>query len=402
VRIGIGAMLLSTALVALLPGLTGHRSLDGSINARFDIVSAPIEGTVLLTPPQVGTYVSVNEQLLTIRNPRVNRAVAASLSAEFEAARNRIRDLEEQRRRLAQLKSELGRRLRTYQAAMGGMLEQQIAISSKRGVMLEARQTASLSEFQRYETLEGRGILSVSAVEKARAAEAVTSAEVEVELLTLGRLKRQLRAVREGVFPGEGHNDAPYSRQRQDELAIHIADIDARLGENRTREAQIAKQLAEERRRVESLESTVIRAPMDGIVWRADVVAGSNVTVGNELIRILNCQRLFVDIVLAEAEFDEIYPRREVEVRLLGHDRLLHGNVMWVRGNAAVLDEDRLAASLPVIGGRNARIRLELHESHLNSDHGNFCHVGRSVQVRFPSGGLPLTRWVRSLWFSLL
>jgi hypothetical protein len=46
VRITVGIMLLVGAVMAILPTLTGYTSLDGTVNARISIVSAPIDGTV--------------------------------------------------------------------------------------------------------------------------------------------------------------------------------------------------------------------------------------------------------------------------------------------------------------------------------------------------------------------
>ncbi|MFC7664795.1 hypothetical protein ACFQWF_21855 [Methylorubrum suomiense] len=45
VRILVGLALLAIAVLVMLPGLTGYTSLDGTVNARFAVVSAPIEGS---------------------------------------------------------------------------------------------------------------------------------------------------------------------------------------------------------------------------------------------------------------------------------------------------------------------------------------------------------------------
>jgi hypothetical protein len=55
VRVLVGLLLLGVAVLAFLPALTGFTSLDGTVNARFAVIAAPIEGTVQNTPPKVGT-----------------------------------------------------------------------------------------------------------------------------------------------------------------------------------------------------------------------------------------------------------------------------------------------------------------------------------------------------------
>ncbi len=52
-RILVGISLFAVAIVLLLPGLTGFTSLDGTVNARFAIVNAPIDGEVAETPQKL-------------------------------------------------------------------------------------------------------------------------------------------------------------------------------------------------------------------------------------------------------------------------------------------------------------------------------------------------------------
>jgi hypothetical protein len=141
--------------------------------------------------------------------------------------------------------------------------------------------------------------------------------------------------------------------------------------------------------------------PFDGVIWRNSVVIGTNVVVGNELQRILDCRDLFVDMLVSESDFDEIFPGRLAEVRLIGRSDVLLGTVLSARGSAAVVTETVLAASPPVSGDKNARIRVALAPSAINTDFANFCQVGRTAQVRFETRTFPLKRWLNALWFSI-
>jgi len=66
-----------------------------------------------------------------------------------------------------------------------------------------------------------------------------------------------------------------------------------------------------------------------------------------------------------------------------------------------VVDEAALAAKPPQTRGKDARIRVSISDSDLQSDYANFCQVGRSVQVRFRSRSFPLKHWFQALWFSI-
>lgn len=401
IRIFVGILLLGTALIAILPVMTGYTSLDGTVNARFVVVSAPVEGTVENTPPKVGVVTPIGQPLLTIRNERVNRAVAASLSAELETARICLNIYDIQRRQLQRVRDDLAERLLQYQDAAVRALEQDIAILGQRASVNQVQQQAADAELRRRQTLGASGIVATSHVEQARAAQAASTGQGFSTAMEIDRLKNQLDALRRGVYLGDGRNDVPYSRQRQDEVTIHLADLDSRVRENETRAEHIEKQLTEELARIKKLEFAVIAMPFDGVIWRNNVVEGSNVVVGNELLRILDCRDLFVDILVDEVDYDEIFPGRSAQVRLLGRSETVAGTVISVRGSAATVEEPVLAASPPQSRGRAARIRVALEASSLNADFTNFCQVGRTVQVRFESRRLPIRRWIDSLWFSI-
>jgi hypothetical protein len=65
------------------------------------------------------------------------------------------------------------------------------------------------------------------------------------------------------------------------------------------------------------------------------------------------------------------------------------------------MDDAVLAAKPPQARGKDARIRVSILDTNLQSDYANFCQVGRSVQVRFKSRNFPLKHWFYALWFSI-
>jgi multidrug resistance efflux pump len=400
-RITVGLLLVGTAAIVLLPSLTGYTSLDGTLNARFTVIAAPIEGTIVYTPPKAGTPLNEGQSVIAIQNERVNKAVLAALSAEETSARDRVTALRREREELALLRDSLADRLQAYQRATVTYLHQELTVLRKRIEMAQAHEVASQAEFTRRYTLGTSGIVAASSVEQARAAGVNSTGQIEIARVAAEQLEHKLIAVRAGIFVGDGQNDVPYSRQRQDEVTVRISDIDTRIADSETRAVQIAKQMAEENERVRSLSAASLTAPFSGVVWRNNVVDGSNVVVGNELVRLLDCRDLFVDILVPELDYDEIFPGRQAEVRLLGRGDVVKGWVLSVRGNAAVVEEVTLAATPPKSHGRDAKIRVAVEHSALNGDFSNFCQVGRTAQVRFEKRTLPWRRWMKSAWFSI-
>ncbi|WP_429809797.1 HlyD family efflux transporter periplasmic adaptor subunit [Ensifer sp. B1-9] len=401
-RITVGILLLTLAVVVLLPGLTGFTSLDGTVNARLAVINAPIDGEIGQAPPRIGTPVAEKETLLTIRNDRVNRTVLASLHVEGKTAADRVSALERERDELVALRGQLADRLEIFKSATIASLERELRILRKRVEVSQAQDLVAKVDINRRQELESKGIFTRKMVEAAEAAGAATGGEVEISNLSLELLEQRLAALRQGIFVvGDGQNDVPYSRQRQDEVIVRINDLNTRIAENRTRAEQTERQLAEEEKRVRSLELAEVSSPFSGVVWSRNVVNGSNVILNNELMRILDCRELFVDILVPEVDYDEIYPGREAEVRLLGRSEVFKGKVQAVKGSSAVVEKDNLAAKEPEAEERDARIRVQLLPSALNTDFGNFCQVGRTAQVRISRQNLQLTQWIKGLWFNL-
>lgn len=401
VRLAVGILLLLVGIVAVLPALTGYSSLDGTVNARFTIIFAPIEGVVTNTPPKAGTPVEESAELLGIRNDRIARSAEAQIEADLYAAQERLAAAKEQQATLAQLQDELRKRLSEHQKANVENLNQEIEIRRQQLESVTAHEHATRSDLTRQQTLVANGFASRKTVETASDSAATAVGEEDNSRSKLTQLEAQLAALKRGIFVGQDRNDVPYSQQRMDEITIQLAALRYAQEDQQALAIRLQKQLVQERTRNGILHAIGVNMPFTGVVWRNNVVEGSNVIAGTELLRVLDCSDLFVDIIVPEVNFDMIYPGRDAEIRLLGRSEVLKGKVSSVRGNAAVVDQVTLAATPPKSLGNSAQIRIDLPPSSLETDYQNFCQVGRTVQVRFASRSFPLGRWLKSLWFSV-
>jgi multidrug resistance efflux pump len=407
-RVLVGVLLLSAAILAVLPSFTGYTSLDGTVNARFAVISSPIEGVVSDTPPKVGTALPQDTSVFFIANDRIARTAEAQLDADLGASKEKLRALEAQAKDLSVLKADLVGRLKEYQQASITSIQQEIVIRQQRIATAQANKISAEADLSRKQTLGATGVVAGSSVEQARAASVSATSEQNIAKAELERLQRQLDALKRGTFVGEGRNDVPYSQQRTDEVTIQLANVEAQIRIEKARIQQLSRQLLLERSRNDRLSFASVQVPFKGVIWRNNVVAGSNVLVGNELMRLLDCRDLFVDILVAEVNYDEIKPGDPADVRLLGTSQIIGGHVVSVRGSAAAVEDVVLAASPPKSQGKNARIRVALDPSDMQADYPNFCQVGRTVQVRFARAGSslqatvdPVVNWVKGLWFSI-
>lgn len=401
VRIAVGLTLLVLGVIVVLPSLTGYTSLDGTVNARLVGIAAPIEGTVIDAAPPAGTTLTAGEHLLTIKNERINRFGLSELQAELKATEDTVKSVALQQSHLVALRDDLQQRYTTYRDAMLRNIDNEIVSQQERIGANVAREQEKKSDLGRKQQLRISGHLSEAELARAQAGERVAAHELEGSQTELDRLKRKRDAVQKGIFIEEGRNDVPYSLQRIDEVSMALLTLVTRRDELDARVVKLKQQIADEEGRLNKLGYAVIRTQTDGVMWRTLVVAGSNVIVGTPLLDILNCRDLFVDILVHEVNYDDIYPGREAEVRLYGRDEGIKGHVAFVRGSRADFEDKVLAAALPRTEGKYAKIRVELNQSAMNSDYQNFCQVGRSAHVRFPTRGFPLAHWFKRLWFSI-
>ncbi len=400
-RIMVGVLLLGAGILVLLPGLTGTSSLDGTVNARFVVISSPIQGVVQRSPPRVGTRVPEGETVLEIRNERLASEGPQDLQGELTAIRRRLDGLATQKVQLEELRADLLARLESYQDAAARNLQQTLSSQRERIGVGEARVAETQATLSRALQLRARELTTETDIERSRAANLAARREVDISRNELERLQGQLAAARGGIYVGEGRNDVPYSRQRLDEVSIALAELGVRQTDLEALEARTRQRITLEEEQRRALGEAPVASPISGVVWRNNVVEGSNVIVGTELMRVLDCRNLFVDILVSEGHYDNIVPGQGAEVRLYGSGLVFPGVVESVRGSSAVVEEPTLAAVPPQGSARNARIRLRLNPSELNRDYQNFCQVGRTVQVRFRSGEYPFMTWLRGLWFSI-
>jgi multidrug resistance efflux pump len=101
----------------------------------------------------------------------------------------------------------------------------------------------------------------------------------------------ELAAAQRGVFVGVGSNDRPRYMQRADQLEQQVSNLAESLAERDQRLARLTEQLAEEKARYGALAAAEIIAPAKDRVWETSISPGQRVHRGQELLRVLDCDR---------------------------------------------------------------------------------------------------------------
>ncbi|CAA7621921.1 HlyD family secretion protein [Magnetospirillum sp. SS-4] len=379
-----GGGMLSLGAWLVVPPLLNTISIDAVVNARIVVLRSPIEGKVEQGVAPVGAEVMAGQKMVTILNDRQDASFSGELKTERESLTRRISALDEQSAALNAMLADLDARASAYRnstriRASGRLNEAEAGL---KGVQAQAEEAAS--RVRRHRMLAEKGFIATARVEESEAAHRLAAAEVDRHKSEVARMRDELRSIDGNVFLGDGQNDVPYSRQRMDEVRLRLQEIAARRDEYATRVEAIDRQITVETDRLRYQASFTQPSPISGVVWRSFVTPGTDVVIGTELMEVLDCSNLFLDVSLAERHFDSIRPGNVAEVRLIGSDDVVEGVVKSVRGAASVTDDRHLAARLPGRKDRELQVIITLPKT-VGTNAANFCQVGRSAKVVFQS-----------------
>src|SRR5579859_148400 len=385
-RIGLGIALLLAGASIYAPEILYTASSDAIVNARIVTISAPIEGRVATAPPTEGTVVAANAPLLTIENPALDRSRLIELESDRDKARNELAGLRRLSDVLDQELKGLEQQVAAYQAATVSRLESVARENQAEADGLRAAATAAQHEYDRKRLLLNAGVVSAAVLDQVEQAALRTRAEAEHAALAAKRAAQELTSARTGVYVGQDRNDVPYSQQRADELRVRQAEVAAQAAALAAHLAQFDQQIATETERTSRLSSVELRAPTAGVVWRPHVVASSAVGRETELLTLIDCSSLFVTATFSGRRFDDLRHGEPATVRVIGSDVAYAGTVVDVRAVESADREERFAAPLPKLGGRQVLAIIRLDDAQAMAS-GNYCNVGRKVEVRFANLG---------------
>jgi multidrug resistance efflux pump len=390
IRIALGLALIAIAgwlatAWLLTPSLWTITSNQAVVNAQIRSLHSPIEGIVKTQPPAVGKAVTAGSPLLTIENSLVDDSHLEELKTEAASLAERVVALRSQHKVLENLKERMSANARNYHEAAVRRLQRQVEEAKSLAAAAEA--LAKQRDYKKDQLAKLVGGLNVSQLEMVTAGlarEAAKSKAAQASF-TVSRLTEELQSVREGSFTGfvDGRNDVPYSEQRVHEIDILQNEITAKIQEHSTRHAQIEKQLRIEQERLKRQAGYRLNAPIDGIVWRQPVTAGTPIIRETELLQLLDRKEIFVDALVNGKYFGAIQPGDPVLIKLIGSHADVEGVVKDIVGQVALGDEHSLAAMVPKPAKQEIHVLVSFASGPGSTDNFQSYHIGQPVEVRF-------------------
>lgn len=385
IRISVGVILLIVFIISVVPNFYLQTSSDGIITARTTTITSPIEGVLHFAKNiRYGDHLKKGDIIGEVVNNRVDYSILQELITEKKTLEGRIESYTKRIKKYKALNVDLQKALDNFQKYSANRFRSQVKQAENEIKHQVAEFDRAKKEFLAVKRLEQVRAVRTRELEKAEANFLKASEKLGQSKEHLKELKNSLEAAEAGTFLGEGNNDSPYSKQRMDQLVIELALADTALREAKSRIEGIKQHIEKERDRIKKVEKFKIIAPFQGLIWRKPLTEGSTVAKGNDLIVMLDCSSIFLDVVLSESQFDYIKAGQKVKYRLFGDTDFYDGTIVAMRGAQTKSDDKNLAAFLKKDEKKVFRAWIKINTKELDLTPANYFQVGRHVQVRLP------------------
>jgi multidrug resistance efflux pump len=359
-------------------------SSSAFVNAELMRITAPIAGQLSSELPVKGHFVAQPSNVTLVKSYTWDKRRLFDLERQQAEANEKFKLATKQLAEVATLDGELQQRVRAHRDGIVKRLYHEIAEASaeKAGCLAEGLHRHDIST--RMKSLVQAGNTSQIRSAEVQAKQEATATKCEMASARIGRFKAELASVENGVYVRDATNDVPYSQQQRERLFLRRQELETEAHQQRSRAAQLALELVDERRRVDQLGQFKVTLPAHHVVWSVPVSTGSAVTEGQAVLDLVDCNHRFVAVELPEREFEQIQPSDPAWVRLIGGEQWHQGQVRQVRGSAARGDDRLLAASVPLATPGHITVEVSIPDDEpLAGVARGYCGIGRLAEVRF-------------------
>ena len=377
--------LLATGCYAITSSISTVTSSNAVVTAYTVALRTPIDGSISASNLRIGQRVEEGSLLATIGNPLVDQKPLSEFQIRLEKAEATSKAIAAEISSLLTFHSELEARSAAFVSATVARLEGLYAETQAKLAAANLNQKLAGLTLQRRHALEETGHASIADLDKAQSDFEVALQEVAVQQGALAALGAQLSAARNGIVADNNGTDAPYSKQRADEIAMRIGEL---RREQQAVDAEIERTelgVKEERSHIDKLAKSNLNAPMTGMVWKVSATSGERVGVGDNVAQIVDCGSAFLMASIPQDRVPDIEVGSEVEYRLSGDTQKRIGQVVSVTGDVAESERNLAAVPLVSAGSPTAIVRVGIEKE------ASQCLVGRTARVVFPSASRGLS-----------
>lgn len=373
-RLIIGAVIAAVAFWAIVGEQMSGVSANAFVNAQIVTVRTSRTGNLALQKRLPGSFVNKGEILGQVTDPLADNVRLNDIQLELDKKKSEIERLRDDVALLSRVKRELEFRTKAYRERRVAEVRIQLERAHKRLEILENQNELPLAQAQvagavtwTLGQLPGEPVTYRLALEHARE---------RVDALT-----NALAAAQNGIFLGDGYNDAPNSEQRSGDLAVEIEKLAAALRAAEDDLKAIRRRLLRERLRFSKIQKGEINAPTTGLYWEVIEADGVNVQRGDPIVRLVDCSSTVVSLSVSELLFNSLEVGRDAKFRFMNDSKIFDGYIIRLAGSGAERIYDNLAIAP---GARHLeRFDVTVHVPALVTDAELACDIGRTGRVFF-------------------
>lgn len=383
--VSLGATALACGLASISYRLTHLTINNGIINGRTVRLQSPIDGTIKAFYAQPGVAVKAGQVLVRIApTPQAEQGVLqlqgdiSSIATQLAASQQSLALLQQQLRSLETQDKSIqgvnvamaGNDVRRYQAAVD-----------------EAKAKADFArlDYQRYRQLMAEGAVSQQKVDQLEAAWSSTEAEVKQAKAVLDSAQTSHTVFQEGT-----------ALKAQDSLLNQRVSLTQTIQTQatlvKTLEAQLASKqqlLAQAQAAYTDRKDIVVTAPFTGVIHRTEQEQGEQVNRPSNLLTMLDCNDLWVEMLVSVDQANRIDRQQPVRVQLVGDATTLIGDIDLIESVSNIETiKQQLQAITPappteLIGQPLVRVTVKIPPSAQQTQAQRFCGIGQSATLTF-------------------
>lgn len=381
-RLGAAGILLISVGAILMPAMTSYVSTSAVVNAPLITIRSPYDGRISQESPRVASLVPAGARLVEVDGDRAARDLLTGLQAEGARWAREFEALAREQAALGSLSEALESREGRHralgldlQAAQAREVAADLAAarSSLREVSQRMTRTASLVD---------TGRAPAATLEREQVELDAITAEVDRQVARLDASRVAKKALGDGIALDGSFGEGATARQQLDDITMRRADLATQAARAEAQVAAIGSRIAAAGAHFGP------DAAKAGVVWRASAARGSQVVAGEEVLKLVDCDRRFIEVAVSESHFESIVPGALAQVRLRGGSETFQARVDAVRGSGAKPDHPDLSSEPPQVAEGQLRVYVSLDPVDLEGEGAAasaaaFCDVGRTAEVRF-------------------
>lgn len=388
--LGLGFAAITAGSASILYRLTHTTVGDGLVTGRLVRLQAPMDGEIKDFFAASGVDVQSGQVLVRVAPGQQQQQTLLQLQGDVSetttqlAAARQLLDLLS-----GQLKS-LDQQDKALQRVNTAIASDDVTEHQARVSAAMARATAAQADYRRYQQLLEAGVVSQQQVDQFRAEWQAAQAAVEQTQAGVDSAETKLGATQQGLVMETGES------LHEQRMAL-VQTMQTQTALVQTLSAQLAtrqQQLKQAQSLYSSRKALEVTAPFSGVIYSTERESGEQVSRPDVLLTLLDCNTLWVEVLVSAQQARQIDPQKPVRVRLANATDTVVGEVELMEAiSRADLVKDQTQALTPavpehLVGQPLTRIQVALPPSAEQSESQQLCGVGQAAQLTFGLKGL--------------